>query len=109
MQPILGGQKGSYLTGIKNSGLLMLGETFQLLSRLYLGSRGSFEVENLRLLAGPALVLISSCLPCPTIKQCPESPRLTLNRRRKLEFVLAHHTHLPFSTVPQTDFFKQAS
>lgn len=52
----------------------------------------------------PALVLISrpgagrlrssprKLAPSPRIKLCPESPRLTLNRKRKLEFVLAHHT-----------------
>lgn len=51
----------------------------------------------------PALVLISrpgagrlrssprKLAPSPQIKLCPESPRLTLNRKRKLEFVLAHH------------------
>lgn len=89
---------------VHSSELLMFGEIFQSLSQSRLGSRGSSERENLRLQAAPSpgahiqawrrapQKQSSEAGTTPRIKLCPESPRLTLNRKRKLEFVLAHHT-----------------
>lgn len=92
---------------IHSSELLMFGEIFRALSWSRLGSRGSSERENLRLQAAPCPgmgCLRSSPLklaPFPWIRLCLESPRLTLNRKRKLTFVLAHRTPLPFSLFPK--------